>query len=110
MTIMLLEAITAAEKLIADSRQRADAAAVEASARAKVPGTSEVHGRDLVTSIFRGRARAAQVAFVDGDTGLVFAPGGQPRVVMDFVLENDRIVEISMIANPERIAALNLKF
>jgi RNA polymerase sigma factor (sigma-70 family) len=90
---------------------RADAAAVKASARAKVPGiTSEVHGRESVASIFRGRARAAQVALVDGDTGLVFAPGGQPRVVMDFVLENERIVEISMIANPERVAALDLKF
>ena len=40
---------------------------------------------------------------------LVFAPGGQPRVVVDFVLEDDRIVEISMIANPDRIAALGLK-
>jgi RNA polymerase sigma-70 factor (ECF subfamily) len=63
-----------------------------------------------VAKIFRGRARAAQVARVDGDTGLVFAPGGQPRVVMDFVLENDSIVEISMIADPERLAALDLKF
>jgi RNA polymerase sigma-70 factor (ECF subfamily) len=90
---------------------RADAAAVEASARANVPGISpEVHGRDSVANIFRGRARAAQVALVDGDTGLVFAPGGQPRVVMDFVLENDSIVEISMIADPERLAALDLKF
>jgi len=90
---------------------RADAASVEASARANVPGiSSEVHGHDSVAKIFRGRARAAQVALLDGYTGLVFAPGGQPRVVMDFVLENDRIVEISMIANPERIAALDLKF
>jgi RNA polymerase sigma-70 factor (ECF subfamily) len=90
---------------------RADATAVAASARANVPGiAAEVHGRDSVANIFRNRARAAQVALVDGDSGLVFAPGGQPRVVMDFVLENDRIVEISMIANPERIAALDLKF
>jgi len=90
---------------------RADTAAVEAIARANVPGVaSEVRGRDSVANIFRGRARAAQVALVDGDSGLVFAPGGQPRVVMDFVLENGRIVEISMIANPERIAALDLKF
>jgi RNA polymerase sigma-70 factor (ECF subfamily) len=90
---------------------RADAAAVEASARANVPGiASEVHGRDGVANIFRGRARAAQIVFVEGDAGLVFAPDGQPRVVMDFVLENDRIVEISMIASPERLAALDLKF
>ncbi len=56
-----------------------------------------------------GRARAAQLALVDGDSALVFAPGGQPRVVVDFVLEIGRIVEINMIANPERIAALDLQ-
>jgi RNA polymerase sigma-70 factor (ECF subfamily) len=90
---------------------RADASAVEASARANVPGVApEVRGRNPVANIFRGRARAAQLALVDGYTGLVFAPGGRPRVVVDFVFENDRIVEISMIAEPERIAALDLKF
>jgi RNA polymerase sigma-70 factor (ECF subfamily) len=90
---------------------RADAAAVAATARAKVPGVAaEVRGRDAVANIFRGRARAAQLALVDGDAGLVFAPGGQARVVVDFVLENGRIVEIDMIAEPERIAALVLKF
>jgi len=90
---------------------RADASAVQASARANVPGVApEVRGRDPVANIFRGRARAAQLALVDDYSGLVFAPGGRPRVVVDFVLENDRIVEISMIAEPERIAALDLKF
>jgi len=90
---------------------RADASAVEASVRANVPGVApEVRGRDSVANIFRGRARAAQLALVDGYSGLVFAPGGRPRVVVDFVLENDRIVEISMIAEPGRIAALDPKF
>jgi RNA polymerase sigma factor (sigma-70 family) len=89
---------------------RADKGAVDASARANVPGVApEVRGRDPVAKIFRGRARAAQLAQVDGYSGLVFAPGGRPRVVVDFVLENDRIVEISMIAEPEHIAALDLK-
>jgi RNA polymerase sigma-70 factor (ECF subfamily) len=94
-----------------DAVLRADASAVEASARANVPGIApEVCGRDPVANIFRGRARAAQLAQVDGYSGLVFAPGGRPRVVVDFVVDNDRIVEISMIAEPERIAALDLKF
>ena len=89
---------------------RADAMAVEASVAANVPGiAAEVRGRDFVANIFRGRARAAQLALVDGDSALVFAPGGQPRVVVDFVLEEGRIIEISMIANPDRIAALDLK-
>src|SRR5262247_2593726 len=66
---------------------RADAAAMEASVRAGAPALApEIRGRDSVTNIFRGRARAAQLASVDGDSGLVFAPGGQPRVVVDFVL------------------------
>jgi RNA polymerase sigma-70 factor (ECF subfamily) len=89
---------------------RADVMAVEASVRANVPGVAaEVRGRDLVANIFRGRARAAQLGFVDGDSVLLFAPGGQLRVVVDFGIENDRIVEINMIAEPERIAALDLK-
>lgn len=89
----------------------ADATAVAASAHANVPGVApEVRGHDSVANIFRGRARAAQLALVDGDSGLVFAPGGRPRVIVDFVLENGRIVEISMIAESERIAAIDLKF
>jgi RNA polymerase sigma-70 factor (ECF subfamily) len=92
---------------------RADAAAVEASVRASqnVPALApEIRGRDSVANIFRGRARAARLALVDGDPGLVFAPGGQPRMVVDFVLEAGRIVEISLIADPERVAARNLEF
>ena len=43
---------------------RADASAVEASARANVPGIApEVRGRDPVANIFRGRARAAQYSW-----------------------------------------------
>jgi RNA polymerase sigma factor (sigma-70 family) len=92
---------------------RADAAAVEASVRARqnMPALArEIRGRDAVANIFRGRARAAQLALVDGDTGLVFAPGGQPRMVVDFVLEDGRIVEISMMAGAECIAARDLEF
>jgi RNA polymerase sigma-70 factor (ECF subfamily) len=93
---------------------RADAAAIEASlGRASgdmPPLASEIRGRDAVANIFRGRARQAQLASVDGDTGLVFAPGGQPRLLIDFAIENGRIVELSMIAAAERIAALDFEF
>jgi RNA polymerase sigma-70 factor (ECF subfamily) len=92
---------------------RADAMAVEASVRASqtMPALApEIRGRDAVASIFRGRAKVAQLAVLDGDPGLVFAPGGHPRMVVDFVLEDGRIVEISMIAEAERIAAFELEF
>ena len=93
---------------------RADALAVQATAalasRDITPLAPEIRGRDSVANIFRGRAKVAQLATMDGDTGLVFAPGGQPRMLVDFVIENGRIVEISMIADAERIAARDLEF
>jgi hypothetical protein len=49
----------------------------------------------------RGSAQLAIV--VDGQAGLGFAPGGRPFVVFDFVAENARILEISLIADARRI-------
>jgi RNA polymerase sigma-70 factor (ECF subfamily) len=93
---------------------RADAAAVQASqARTSpnVPALSpEIRGRDAVADIFRGRAKAAEPALVEGDPGLVIAHAGRARLVFDFVLENDRIVEVSLIGDPARIAALDLAY
>jgi RNA polymerase sigma-70 factor (ECF subfamily) len=91
---------------------RADAAAVQANVgrEGMPPFAPEIRGRDSVANIFRGRARAARLALVDGDAGLVFAPDGQPRLVVDFIVEDGRIAEISLIGNAERIAAIELEF
>jgi RNA polymerase sigma-70 factor (ECF subfamily) len=93
---------------------RADAAAVQANrmrAGRDAPELApEIRGRDAVANIFRNRLRAAQPALVDGYSGLVFAHAGLPSVVIDFVLDNGRIVEISMIAEPERVAGFDLEF
>jgi RNA polymerase sigma-70 factor (ECF subfamily) len=92
---------------------RADAAAVEATAHTggNVPALApEIRGRNEVAELFRGRAKAARLCMVDGDPGLVFAPGGQPRMVLDFVLDNDRVIEISFIAEPKRVTALDVAF
>jgi RNA polymerase sigma-70 factor (ECF subfamily) len=74
---------------------RADAAAVAASlarASAGAPASApEIHGAEAVANTFKGRARAAQLALIDGDIGLVFAP------------------EISLTADASSIAALDLK-
>jgi hypothetical protein len=43
-----------------------------------------------------------------GEVGLVFAPGGRPMAVFEFVVENGPIVEISLIADAGSIASLNL--
>jgi RNA polymerase sigma-70 factor (ECF subfamily) len=90
---------------------RADAAAVAASAHPSVPDLApEINGHVSVANIFRGRARIAQLVLVSGEWGLVFAPGGQPRMVVNFEIENGRIVEICMAADADRIAALELQF
>jgi len=92
---------------------RADAAAVAASlarAGAGAPVLApETHGAEAVARIFSGRARAAREALIEGDAGLVFAPGGKPMVLFDFVVEDGRIVEISLIGDDQRIATLNVR-
>ena len=93
---------------------RADAAAIRANAARGAKDAPvlapEIRGRDAVANIFGNRLRAALPARVDGYSGLVFAQGGRATVVIDFVVEDGRICEISMMAEPERVAAFALEF
>jgi RNA polymerase sigma factor (sigma-70 family) len=81
---------------------RADHVAVQAGA------SSEVRGAAAVAATFSGRARAARPALVDGAAGAVWAPGGQPRVVIGFTVTGGKIVEIDLLADPERLRQLDL--
>jgi len=81
---------------------RADQAAVRAGA------STEVRGAAAVAGTFSGRARAARPALVDGAPGAVWAVGGQPRVVFGFTITDDRIVQIDLLADPDRLARLEL--
>jgi RNA polymerase sigma factor (sigma-70 family) len=85
-----------------DAVLRADAAAVQTGA------TTDVIGAAAVAEQFSGRARAARPALVDGIAGLVWAPGGEPRVVFDFTIVDDKIVEIEILADPERLRELDV--
>ncbi len=91
---------------------RVDAAMVAASL-ARIGDTPElspeIHGREEVAKRFEGRLRAAQPALVDGEAALAFAFGGPPRTVIDFVIEDGRILEISMIADPHTLGALHIE-
>jgi RNA polymerase sigma factor (sigma-70 family) len=92
---------------------RADASAIAASlARLgdTPPLAPEIRGREAVAKLFHGRAKRAQLALVDGEAGLAFVIGGQPRAVIDFVVEDGRILEISMIADAQSIEGLCLEF
>ncbi len=81
---------------------RADETAVQTGAPSQVRGATEV------AKTFAGRARVAKPALVDGDPGLVWAPGGKPRVVFGFTITDGRIVAIDLMADPKRLGELDL--
>jgi len=84
-----------------DVELRADGAAV-------AMGAAEAKGALAVAGTFSGRARAAQLALVDGAAGLVWASGGQPRVAFAFTITDGTIVGIEMLADHERLGELDL--
>jgi RNA polymerase sigma factor (sigma-70 family) len=79
---------------------RADRAAVEVGA------SEEVRGAEAVAGTFSGRARAARAALVGGAVGLVWTRQGEAHMVFDFTIEDGKVVEIELIADPERIREL----
>lgn len=81
---------------------RADNVAVSFGASPEVRGASDV------ADTFKGRARVAQLALVNGAVGAVWSQGGQPRVVFDFTVTGGRIVQIELLADPVRLEQLEL--
>jgi RNA polymerase sigma-70 factor (ECF subfamily) len=75
---------------------------------AQMGATKEVRGAKSVADTFAGRARVAQPALINGAPGLVWAPGGQPRVAFGFTIEHDKIVSVSLVADPETLGQLDL--
>ena len=67
-----------------------------------------VRGAPIVAETFSGRARAARFALVDGAAGIVWAPGGRPHVVLGFKVARGKIVQIDILADPERLRSLDL--
>ena len=80
---------------------RADHATVQAGAAA------ETRGAPAVAEFFKGRARAAQPALLNGAVGLVWAPGGQVRVAFAVTIAGQQIVTIDLIADPEQLRQLD---
>lgn len=70
--------------------------------------TREVRGAAAVAGTFAGRARAARPALINGAPGLVWAPGGRPKVVFAFTIVDGKVAAIDSFADPERIGELEL--
>jgi hypothetical protein len=74
-------------------------------------GASTASGAPAVAKqalAFSGRARFAQIALVNGAVGIVVAPRGRLLLVLGFTITRGKIVEIDVVADPERIRQLDL--
>jgi RNA polymerase sigma factor (sigma-70 family) len=88
-----------------------DNAVAAAQARAAVGAPElepEVRGADAVMRVFAGRAKAARPALIDGVPGAVFAPGGRPYAVFNFVVRDGAVTSIELLSDPATIAELDL--
>ncbi|HYJ68123.1 MAG TPA: hypothetical protein VEX15_10740 [Nocardioidaceae bacterium] len=76
------------------------------------PGASrEVRGATAVAELAGSYARLASFAqpvLVNGAAGFLVAPEGEPFAVLGFTVVGDKIVEIDILADPERLRALDL--
>jgi RNA polymerase sigma factor (sigma-70 family) len=72
---------------------------------AVIRGASAVAGRALT---FTRLSPYVRPALVNGAAGVVVAPGGRPFAVMGFTVTNGKIVEIDVLADPQRLGELEL--
>ncbi len=75
----------------------------------RMGGAARVHGALAVAETFRGRAKAAVRAWVDGRAGAMWVVDGIPRVVFQFDVQDGLITAIEMISDPDAVRALDLE-
>lgn len=92
---------------------RADHLAVSMAARRQAHGAPdlapEVHGAVQVAQVFKGRARGAVPALIDGEPGAVWVAGGQVRAAFLFTLNGGQIVELDIVTEPTDLADLGVQ-
>lgn len=85
--------------------RRADRVALPAGAPTEVRGARAVAEE---TRVFSERIRLARAALVDGMVGIVIAPRGHLLLAIGLGIEDERIAEIDVIADPKRLHRLAL--
>jgi len=81
---------------------RADEAALRLGAM------NEIHGATAAAQAFKGKARAAQSALVNGAVGYIVAPRGELRLVVNVTVANGKITAIEATGDPARLAEFDL--
>jgi RNA polymerase sigma-70 factor (ECF subfamily) len=105
------------ERLIAvlspDVVLRADDLAVRMAAANQRRGAPklapEARGATRVADAFKGRARAALPALINGEAGAVWAMGAQVLAAFLFTIEHGKISEIDLVMQPGHLAELEVK-
>ena len=88
-----------------DVELRADATASPSGVPVTIRGAAAVAGGARAAA---SRARYGRVALINGAPGLVMAPRGRLAVALAFTYSGDKISQIDVIADPGRLAALDL--
>jgi RNA polymerase sigma factor (sigma-70 family) len=83
----------------------ADGKGIARGAPRELRGATAVAGR---ASAFKGGARFARPALVDGAPGIVVAPHGRPTAAVRLTIARWKIVEIDVITDSERLSRLEL--
>ena len=83
---------------------RADYGSKLAAASLEARGAENVAAQAL---LFRRFAPGARPAIVNGTAGLAVFTGDQPYAVLAFTIRNERIVEIDILADPDRLARID---
>ncbi|MEU8584828.1 sigma-70 family RNA polymerase sigma factor [Streptomyces abikoensis] len=84
---------------------RADTGTGLAGASRELRGPAAVAGQAL---LFQRAAGSSRPALVNGAAGIVSIVGGVPTAVLGFTITDGRIVEIDILADPERLSGLDL--
>jgi RNA polymerase sigma-70 factor (ECF subfamily) len=74
----------------------------------EIRGAENVSKGSLLYSKTAPQNRVEHRALVNGSAGLVTFAGGQPFSVLGFTIVGDQIVEVDVLADPERLARLDL--
>jgi RNA polymerase sigma factor (sigma-70 family) len=83
----------------------ADAAAVPTGKPTTLRGAAAVAKGARASAV---RSRYSDVALINGEPGIVFAPHGKLAVVLAFTFREDKISAIDVIADPQRLADVDL--
>ena len=79
--------------------------------RADIGSPAELHGAEAIAPQVLSYARMAPFArrvLVNGAVGFVPMPGGQPFAVIALTVQGDRVTAIDIIADPDRLAGLEV--